>query len=862
MPHVSVHVTGIVQGVGYRPFVWQQATRLGLAGWVRNASDGVHIEAKGTQEALDAFVMALSTQKPGAARVDGIHVDRLGDDHISPAAPARSGQVSGLVPGSDFRIVESDADTDLTTLVSPDIATCPTCLRELADKGDRRYHYPFINCTNCGPRFTVIDELPYDRRHTSMAGFEMCPDCAREYADPTDRRFHAQPDACFACGPQLSWRTSAKPGYVRWGDNLVSSDTIITAAARMLREGGIVAVKGLGGYHLACDATNEEAVQKLRQRKHRPSKPLAVMFARFEDLRRAAEVGVVERQQLTGTQRPIVLVLRKPEAEVPEGLRVARSVAGDLPELGVMLPYTPLQHLLLQACGFPLVMTSGNISDEPIVTDDQIAVARLMDVADGWLGNNRPIRARYDDSVVRVVGDRVMPVRRARGIAPTPVRCPQPPAARDAGLTLPNVLACGPEQKATFCIARGGDAFVSQHVGDLENAESFDVWQDDLAQYADLFGLRWDVLACDLHPEYLSSKWAREEARKTGKPLVEVQHHHAHIAAVLAEEGVWDEVVGVALDGTGYGTDGAIWGCEIMTCDQASFARAAHLAYWRLPGGAAAIKKPQRCALGLLEGCGLSAHPMAQKLVESMGIEGPVVSQMMQRDLNCPRTSSAGRLFDAVAAILGLVREAGYDGEPACLLEAAARRAPEPVNPNDEELALVRYAMELRHAVEGEALDPDDTSLVMDPSPLVKAVLDDLDAGVDPRIIARRFHNGFAEGVARAAIGVARAAGLDTVALGGGVLCNRLLFVKLSRTVFEAGMNVLVGRDLPVNDGCISYGQAAVARARMAAGLVPGDTAGERPQDGPADGGPAVGQASGSSAGGAGNSADSPQQTS
>ena len=811
MPRVHIHITGIVQGVGYRPFVWRCATSLGLAGWVRNAADGVHIEAKGEQAALDSFVLTLSTQQPAAARVDTVHVDRMSDEHLEPAGPAASTRVSGLVAGSDFRIVESDGDTERSTLVSPDIATCDECLAELFDPENRRYHYPFINCTNCGPRFTIIDALPYDRANTSMAAFAMCPDCAREYADPADRRFHAQPDACFACGPHLSWRTADDVGHVLWGRDLASSDDIVERAARLLREGGIVAVKGLGGFHLACNATDEAAVRRLRARKARPTKPLAVMFGRFDEMRKVVEVSDAERAQIVSPRRPIVLLRRRPDGEVPAHLRIAPSVAGDLPELGAMLPYTPLQHLLLRAAGVPLVMTSGNLSDEPVICDDQIAVSRLIDVADAWLGNNRPIRSRYDDSVVRVVGTQAQTVRRARGIAPTPARLPLPPQAE--GRELPCVLACGPEQKATFCMSRADQAFVSQHIGDLENAEAFAAWLEALDRYRSLFGLNPDVLACDLHPEYLSSKWARECSEADGTPLVEVQHHHAHIAATLAEANEWGKVVGVALDGTGYGTDGALWGCEVLVCDQADFVRAAHLAYWPLPGGAAAVRKPARNALGLLHLCGLEDSEPARRLLDGMGVEGPVVRQMMLRGLNCPPCGSAGRLFDAVAALLGLVEVAGYEGEPACLLEAAATRAPEDDGGEGE---AQRYMLGLRPARPGENPAADDESLILDQTGMVRSVMDDIAAGVEPSVVARRFHEGFADGIARAAIGVAHASGLSTVALGGGVFANRLVLQRVALVLAHAGMRVLVPGSLPLNDGGISYGQAAVARARLA----------------------------------------------
>lgn len=812
MPRVHVHITGVVQGVGYRPFVWRTATALGLAGWVRNSADGVHIEAKGPQEALDAFVLTLSTQQPAAARVDTVHADRMDDEHLQAAGRAAELHVSGMVGESDFRIVESDAATDRTTLVSPDIATCDACLAELFDPENRRYHYPFINCTSCGPRFTIIDGLPYDRPSTSMAPFEMCPDCAKEYADPTDRRFHAQPDACFACGPHLSWRTAADPGKVEWGRDLTSSDLIVAKAARMLLDGGIVAVKGLGGFHLACDATNEEAVHRLRLRKHRPAKPLAVMFGRFDEMRRVVEVSDAERLQVVSPRRPIVLLRRKDPAGVDERLRIAPSVAGDLPELGAMLPSTPLQHLLLRACDRPLVMTSGNLTDEPIICDDQIAVSRLMDVADAWLGNNRAILARYDDSVVRVMGSQVQMVRRARSYAPTPVRlAPRAVADGDAGRPA-TVLACGSEQKATFCVARGDEAFVSQHLGDLENADSFAAWQGALQRYEELFDLKPEVVACDLHPEYLSSKWARKMTQEQGLPLMAVQHHHAHVAAVLAEAGVTGSAVGIALDGTGYGTDGAIWGCEVLVCDQADFVRAAHLAYWPLPGGAAAVKKPLRTAYALLNACGLGTNSLAERLLNAMEIEGPVVRQMVERNLNCPPTSSTGRIFDAMAAMLGLVTTASYDGEPACLLEAAACQAlAEALDGGQTE----RYLVQLRPAKPDENLDPEDESLILDPRATVETAVYDLSMGTDAATVAARFHAGFASGIARAAAGVARASGLTTVALGGGSFANRLLLAQIKMELEDAGLQVLLPCALPTNDGGVSYGQATVARARL-----------------------------------------------
>ena len=538
MRHVHIHVTGIVQGVGMRPFVYREAMAHGICGWVLNAGDGVHIEAHAPADALDAFVAALSEHAPAAARVEHVEVVDLGPGGWSAADE------------QGYRIVASQDQTAHTTLVSPDIATCDDCLRELFDPADRRYHYPFINCTNCGPRFTIIRSLPYDRAATSMDCFPMCPKCAAEYADPLDRRFHAQPDACFDCGPHITWReavngdacgnSSATPAV---GTTREASDAIIERCVELLASGGIVAIKGLGGFHLACDAASEQAVAELRRRKRRSNKPLAVMMRDLADVERLCHVSDVERGLLAGSIRPIVLLRRRAACESggsPDALALAPSVAHDLPELGIMLPYTPLQHLLLaaaEACGMhALVMTSGNLSEGPIETDDDLAWEHLVaaGIADALLGNDRAILSRYDDSVVRVVDGAIMPVRRARGYAPQPLPLPALDGAPSC------VLACGPQQKATIALTREGTngeatCFVSQHIGDVENGETFDAWNAARTRLEDLFDLAPAALACDLHPSYLSSQWAREQAREHNLPLVEVQHHHAHIASVMAE---------------------------------------------------------------------------------------------------------------------------------------------------------------------------------------------------------------------------------------------------------------------------------------------------------------------------------------
>ena len=608
MRHVHIHVTGIVQGVGMRPFVYREAMAHDIYGWVLNAGDGVHIEAHAPADALDAFVAALSEHAPAAARVERVDVADLEPGGWSTADE------------QDFRIVASQDQTAHTTLVSPDIATCDDCLRELFDPADRRYHYPFINCTNCGPRFTIIRSLPYDRAATSMDRFPMCPECAAEYANPLDRRFHAQPDACFDCGPHITWReavngdaygnSSATPAV---GTTREASDAIIERCVELLADGGIVAIKGLGGFHLSCDAANEQAVAELRRRKRRSNKPLAVMVRSLADTERLCHIDDAERDLLAGSIRPIVLLRRRTVGEgnggSPDFLALAPSVVHDLPELGIMLPYTPLQHLLLaaaEACGMhALVMTSGNLSEEPIETDDDLAWEHLVaaGIADALLGNDRAILSRYDDSVVRVVDGIVMPVRRARGYAPQPLPLPALDGAPSC------VLACGPQQKATIALTREGTngeatCFVSQHIGDVENGGTFDAWNAARTRLENLFDLAPAALACDMHPSYLSSQWAREQAQKQGMPLVEVQHHHAHIASVMAEAIAAGQlttdarVLGIAFDGTGAGTDGTIWGGEFLVASLGSFERAAHLRTWALPGGAAAAT-PSPCSANL-----------------------------------------------------------------------------------------------------------------------------------------------------------------------------------------------------------------------------------------------------------------------
>lgn len=818
MRHAHIHVTGIVQGVGMRPFVYREAMAHGICGWVLNAGDGVHIEAHALSETLDEFIAALSEHAPAASRVEHVEVMDLAPGDWNAANE------------QGFRIVASQDQTAHTTLISPDIATCDDCLRELFDPADRRFHYPFINCTNCGPRFTIIRSLPYDRAATSMDCFPMCPTCAAEYADPLDRRFHAQPDACFDCGPHITWREAdrgvmpagadATPAV---GSTREASDAIIERCVELLAGGGIVAIKGLGGFHLACDATNEQAVHELRHRKRRSNKPLAVMVRGLADAERLCHIDGVERNLLAGSVRPIVLLRRRATGNdaygSPDAPELAPSVAHDLPELGVMLPYTPLQHLLLAAAAahgiHALVMTSGNLSEEPIETDDALAWEHLVaaGIADALLGNDRAILSRYDDSVVRVVDGDVMPVRRARGYAPQPLSLP----ALDG--TAPCVLACGPQQKATIALTRMDSdghvaCFVSQHIGDVENGATFDAWSAERSRLENLFDLAPAALACDMHPSYLSSQWAREQAQEHNLPLIEVQHHHAHIASVMAEAIAAGRlapdarVLGIVFDGTGAGTDGTIWGGEFLVARLADFERVTHLRTWALPGGAASVHDARRNAFALLSELDLLEHPGATGLLDSLDEQTrSITATMIERGINSPRTSSMGRLFDAAAAILGICGQATYEGEPAIELEAAAWRA------LDSEIA--RFPDD---SAGYSASGPSwlDGPHVLDQKALFEALLEGIEAGAPADRLSLDFHVAVARSSAHIASDICVREGINTVALSGGVFMNRLLLQLLTRELKSAGPVVLVPHTVPVNDGCIAYGQAAVASARLA----------------------------------------------
>lgn len=799
MEALKIKVSGIVQGVGFRPFVYRLAFEQHITGWVLNSTEGVLIHAEGEPDDLDRFVIRISEEAPQAARVSEINLEEV-----------------PLEGYEGFEIHFSDSsDSRDVTFVSPDLATCDCCVDELFDSADRRYRYPFINCTNCGPRFTILHQLSYDRANTSMRSFEMCPQCSHEYSDPINRRFHAQPDACFDCGPQLGWvrrGTDSKPALtdIRWATDRKSSDAMISSAVEVLREGGILAVKGLGGYHLACDATNPEALAKLRARKHRDGKAFAVMASCVDEVRDLCQVNEAEEQQLTSPARPIVLLKKKPGAAFAAGL------ADGLPELGVMLPSTPLQHLLLHDFGGVLVMTSGNLHDMPIVTTEADLFEQLGQVADGFLVNNREIVSRYDDSVLRILdlgvaGEVTQFVRRARGYAPSPLTVDLPKGEVEEAIRKKRcVFAAGSEQKNTFVFARGNKVFPSQHLGDMEDATTFDAWLDTVRLYERLMRFQPNVFVADSHPEYLTSKWARTQAKQTGVPLLECQHHFAHVLSVMGENKLEGPVCGIAFDGTGYGLDGSIWGGEVLLANTQAFERFANFAYFPLPGGAAAIKQPDRCAFGALWAFDLLEHPGAQSVLNRLGDSAKFMEQMIESGINAPMTSSVGRLFDAASTLLDVCSEPSYQGEAAILLEALVHRGI--AQGVLDEGNCDAYPLDVIKNTATENSTAQDTSVVLfDPAPTFKALLDDKQEGVDAALIAQRFHNTMVQAVLQAAQLVYNVYGVTTVTLSGGVFLNRYLTERAISRLIELGFTVAVNRDLPPSDASISYGQAMLA---------------------------------------------------
>lgn len=758
-----LRVRGIVQGVGFRPFVYGLASQHGLAGWVRNTSAGVEIAVEGSAEALQAFTRALREQPPPLARIDELLVEE--------------GAPQGL---RGFAIKASAPLPDAVQPVPPDVGLCADCLRELFDPDDRRHRYPFINCTNCGPRFTIIRDLPYDRPLTTMAGFALCQDCEHEYHDPRDRRFHAQPVACPACGPRL-WLEND-------GARAADGEQALAEARRRIAAGAIVALKGLGGFHLACDATHAGAVAELRARKLRVDKPFALMLPDLEAVAAHCVLDDAASALLESPARPIVLLERRPESPIAAGVAPGQAT------LGVMLPYTPLHHLLLErAPGVPeaWVMTSGNLSEEPIASQDDEARGRLAGLADAFLMHDRPIHTRCDDSVVRLFEGAAYPLRRARGYAPFPLRLA-------AGA--PPLLGAGAELKNTFCLTRGDYAFLSHHIGDLENAETLQAYEDGIRHYERLFRVRPQALAHDLHPDYLATRYAAARATADGLPALGVQHHHAHVAACLAEHGLSGgrPVIGVAFDGTGYGADGAIWGGEFLIADDEGFQRAAHLANVPLPGGDAATRAPWRAALAWLEHAGLAWDEDLPPVAAAAPAERRVVGQMLEAARRgmpglAPLTSSAGRLFDAAAALAGVRARVNYDAQAAMEFEAL-------VDPHETGA----YAF----ALDGE---------VVDAAPALAEMVRDLRAGAGIPSLAARFHNGLAEAVAAVCARLREQTGLEQVALSGGVWQNQVLLTAAVRRLRGLGFEVLLHRQVPANDAGVAFGQVVVASARLRA---------------------------------------------
>lgn len=743
----AIHITGIVQGVGFRPYVYNLALRHHLSGWVRNTSQGVDIRVEGCQAHLDAFLTALTHEAPPLSHIDSL-----------TATDCPSEAFEG------FEIRYSERIEGAFQPISPDIALCDDCMRELLDPHDRRYRYPFINCTNCGPRFTIIEDIPYDRPLTTMSAFAMCPDCDAEYHDPTNRRFHAQPVACPECGP-LVWLEVA--------GQRVDSDAAIRQTVAMLRQGAILAIKGLGGFHLACDATNEQAVAELRRRKHRVDKPFALMMANLDQIEAYCRVSPAEANLLYSPASPIVLLNQRPQTDI------APSVAPGQASLGVMRPYTPLHVLLFEEGMPPLVMTSGNHAEEPIVTANDDARTHLATLADAFLMHNRDIHIRTDDSVVRVCNNKELPIRRSRGYAPFPVKLP---------FELPPVLAVGGELKNTFCLTRDGYAFMSHHIGNMENLSTLTAFEQGVQHFERLFRASPSLIVCDQHPDYLATRYAHQQAEERSLPLVTVQHHHAHIAACMAENGHAGDrpVLGVCFDGTGLGTDGTIWGGEFLLADYAHFDRVAYLKPMPLPGGDAATRKPARIAYAyLLANDLLPADdlPFAEHLSSA---EMNVIQQQIAKGINTPLTSSMGRLFDAVSALLGICHTATYEGQAAIQLEAL-------VDAEEDGFYPLPY-----------------DGTVIDMQPLLAQVLADIRANLPIATMAARFHNSVAYMIARVCQHIAANKGITEVALSGGVFQNVTLLSKTVPLLEEAGLTVLLHHQVPPNDGGIALGQAVI----------------------------------------------------
>jgi hydrogenase maturation protein HypF len=752
----KVSVRGLVQGVGFRPFVYRLAQEYGLKGWVLNTSGGVEIDVEGNENSLGDFLTDLEAKSPPMARIEAIEATFYPPEGYT-----------------DFHIRRSLSQEGKNQPVSPDIATCEECKREILNPNDRHFRYPFTNCTNCGPRFTIIEDIPYDRPNTTMRRFEMCHYCQQEYDDPLDRRFHAQPNACPACGPRLE--------LVDHNGDPVKCDDIIKEAGNLLRRGAILALKGLGGFQLACDATDEKAINLLRARKRRQAKPLALMMRTSEEIEEHCLVSPEERKLLRSPECPIVLLWWKRDSS-----NICPAVAPNLDYLGVMLPYTSLHHLLLKESGLPLVMTSGNLSEEPIAKDNDEALRRLKGVADYFLLHNRDISSRYDDSVY-MVEEGSCAIRRARGYAPYPIFLP---------LKSKQILACGSELKNTFCLTKDEHAFLSQHIGDMENEETLEHFESTIKLYKDLFRIEPEAIAYDMHPEYLSTKYALQVGAEQGLALVPVQHHHAHIVSCLVEHGMEGPVIGVALDGVGYGTDGAIWGGEFLLADWRSFRRVGQFEYVPLLGGVAAIKKPYRMALSYLYTLLGEAFPLEGLPLASIDpTELEVAKQQLRRKINSPLTSSAGRLFDAVSALAGVRQEIGYEAQAAIELEMLAPSAA-------DDRGWEAYPFSI---VEHEEIK------VIKLAELFLMAVQDVQNRVPVSSISAKLHNAVAQMIVEMCKSITRETEITEVALSGGVFQNRLLLRLATAALEKEGFRVLAHHRVPCNDGAISLGQAVIA---------------------------------------------------
>ena len=771
---LKVIVRGAVQGVGFRPFVYRLASELTLKGWVSNSSQGVFVELEGPRAALDEFSIRLRKEKPPRAIIQSLESSFL-----------------DAIGYSGFEIRESETAGDKSALILPDIATCVDCLREVFDSTNRRFRYPFTNCTNCGPRFSIIEALPYDRANTSMKKFMMCPDCEREYHDPLDRRFHAQPNACPKCGPQLKlWDEN--------GATISEQDNALRRAVDAIRSGKIVALKGIGGFQLIADARNEGAVAQLRDRKHREEKPFALMHPALDTVRADCEVSSLEERLLLSPESPIVLLsaIRNRRQSGSDQSVIATSIAPSNPNLGVMLPYTPLHHLLMSELNFPVVATSGNLSDEPICIDEYEALERLHGIADLFLVHNRPIVRHVDDSIVRVMCGREIVLRRARGYAPLPITIKSKIVNREPGI----VLAVGAHLKNTVALKIDNNIFISQHIGDLETKQAYTAFLRAVVDLPRLYGAKVDIVACDTHPEYLSTKFASELT----PPKIPVQHHWAHIAACMAENEIEAPALGVSWDGTGYGLDASIWGGEfLLAVKNGSFERVAHLRQFRLPGGDQAVKEPRRSALGVLHEL-LGEKVWDEDLIRSVfgNNELSILRTMVEKNLNAPVTSSAGRLFDAVSALIGLRQRASFEGQAAMELEFSA----------DVDLRDA-YPFTLTEKI----------PMVIDWEPAIRGALGDIKSGGSRGAISAKFHNMLVQSI----VTVAQRIGEPTVVLSGGCFQNRLLIERAIERLREENFLPAWHQRIPPNDGGIALGQAAAAamigenaRERQKAGVV------------------------------------------